>query len=345
MCDNAALPKHAKQASKELPPDHVASLFSDPLLKGLDVVRITGGEPFCRKDLIELVCSLVTASAPRILYITTNGSEPVKIASLVKSVISLGQRTRLHIQLSVDAIGTLHDRIRSYPGLFDRLKETMEQLWHLQKDNAFYVGITQTILKENVATIEAVRNLAHSMGFGYKAVIAYRVHENNLVPGTTSKTPSPLTLRSFFSSHELETIYREIMPSVRLRRDLLERRTALRSVDLWKLGELWLHQGGKNRLLKNLARPSPACVALFAYCRILPYGDLVPCTLLAEPVGNVRQHSFSSVWHSSKARHVRQRVLACPGCWVECDILPSLYYSPEIVRLLAVLATRGARKG
>jgi len=344
MCDNADLPPEVKLASEEMTAERVYTVFSDPLLQDLDLVRFTGGEPFCRKDLAETACALVAAAAPRVLYITTNGSEPERTASLVTSLQGLGCRTRLHIQLSVDAIGDLHDRIRSRPGLFERAKDTMERLRDLRKGDAFSVGITQTILRENASQVRAVKELAHSAGFAYKAVLAYRYHENTLVAGQHPPGPYPLTLRSPFSRTEVRDLYREIVPAAPLPWALLGRSRTLTSGDLWSIGESWLHRGGRNRLLDNVARPSPRCVALFAYCRILPNGDLVPCSLLAEPVGNLKERSFTSVWRSEEARRARRRVLACPGCWVECDILPSLYYTPELFRWLWVTTWADLRK-
>lgn len=344
MCDNADLSPEMKRASEEMTADRVHAVFSDPLLQDLDVVRFTGGEPFCRNDLAETARALVTAAAPRVLYITTNGSEPEQISSLVTSLQGLGRRTRLHIQLSIDAIGDLHDRIRSRPGLFDRARDTMERLRDLRKCDAFSAGITQTILRENAYQVRAVQELAHSAGFAYKAVLAYRYHENNLVSGQHPPEPYPLTLRSPFTRNELSDLYREIAPPPPLPWALLGRSRTLTSGDLWGVGETWLHRGGRNRLLHNVARPSPRCVALFAYCRMLPNGDLVPCSLLAEPVGNLKERSFASVWRSQEASRARRRVLACPGCWVECDILPSLYYTPEFFRWLCITTWESLRQ-
>ncbi len=42
----------------------------------LDVVRLSGGEPFLRVDFPEVAESVLAASRPGIIHITTNGSYP-----------------------------------------------------------------------------------------------------------------------------------------------------------------------------------------------------------------------------------------------------------------------------
>lgn len=45
----------------------------------LDVVRLTGGEPFLRDDLTEVAASVLEASHPAVLHVTTNGSFPQRV--------------------------------------------------------------------------------------------------------------------------------------------------------------------------------------------------------------------------------------------------------------------------
>ena len=73
MCD---IHGWASPASAELSPVEFRSFISDPLLRNLDVVRITGGEPFIRSDINEFYAAIKEKTRCRIVYVTTNGSFP-----------------------------------------------------------------------------------------------------------------------------------------------------------------------------------------------------------------------------------------------------------------------------
>jgi len=73
----------------------------------------------------------------------------------------------------------------------------------------------------------------------------------------------------------------------------------------------------------------------------LPDGDVMPCTILSETMGNIKEKSFSEIWHSKKADFIRKQVKRCHGCWVECDIVPNFVYSDYILKYF-VRNMRGA---
>jgi Fe-coproporphyrin III synthase len=73
MCDSWRMPRGV-----ELTAEQVSQVFGK--LGSLDAVRLSGGEPFLRADLLELAEAVMAASAPGLLHITTNGSFPDRIA-------------------------------------------------------------------------------------------------------------------------------------------------------------------------------------------------------------------------------------------------------------------------
>jgi radical SAM protein with 4Fe4S-binding SPASM domain len=78
------------------------------------------------------------------------------------------------------------------------------------------------------------------------------------------------------------------------------------------------------------ARP---CSAGHTACYISPYGDVFPCVQFPLPTGNLRQQSFTSVWHHSPemegVREIRMRDLpTCSTCsfMTTCTRCPGLAY-------------------
>ena len=89
---------------------------------GVDKIRITGGEPFVRKDIMHLLTALSGLSGLKALNITTNG---VLTAPYVPELKKLGIRS---VNLSMDTL----DRNRFFAitrrDEFPKVMETMEQL-------------------------------------------------------------------------------------------------------------------------------------------------------------------------------------------------------------------------
>jgi hypothetical protein len=91
-------------------------------------------------------------------------------------------------------------------------------------------------------------------------------------------------------------------------------------------------EGLRNRLLRHEARPNPRCVALSSHLRLFPDGSLPVCQFNSRCVGNLRRESFEAFWCGEAIRSQREWVRHCPGCWAECEVLPSALYSGDAVR-------------
>ena len=55
------------------------------------------------------------------------------------------------------------------------------------------------------------------------------------------------------------------------------------------------------------------------------------CQFNTETVGNLSTQSFDDVWKSESALESRRWVDACPGCWAECEVMPSAIYSGDLL--------------
>ena len=99
-----------------------------------------------------------------------------------------------------------------------------------------------------------------------------------------------------------------------------------------RLAKRYYLRGIRNRLLDKRGTPSPKCVALTAHLRIFPNGDVPTCQFNSRVVGNLRESSFQEIWQSVAATEQRQWVKRCPGCWAECEVLPSAIYTLDLVK-------------
>lgn len=89
---------------------------------GIEKIRITGGEPFVRKDLMKLLTSLSKISGLKELSLTTNG---VLTAPFVPALKKLGIRS---VNLSLDTLDPNRFFTITRRDEFDKVMETLEQL-------------------------------------------------------------------------------------------------------------------------------------------------------------------------------------------------------------------------
>lgn len=89
---------------------------------GISKIRLTGGEPFVRTDLMELIRSIIEIPGVKDLHLTTNG---VLIAPYVKELKRLGIAS---VNLSMDTLDADRFREITRRNDFDKVKHAFEEL-------------------------------------------------------------------------------------------------------------------------------------------------------------------------------------------------------------------------
>lgn len=126
-----------------------------------------------------------------------------------------------------------------------------------------------------------------------------------------------------FTDDDLRALFAEI------EKDLLSLPTWARAAKRYYL------EGIRQRLLPSESKRAwnnPKCVALRAHLRIFPNGDVPTCQFNTKTIGNLKEKPFQEIWRSLKADSQREWVRACPGCWAECEVLPSAIYTLDLVK-------------
>ena len=85
----------------------------------------------------------------------------------------------------------------------------------------------------------------------------------------------------------------------------------------WKYKEYPSQEESLNREL---------CAACKKTCAISPYGDVYPCFQLILPIGNIRENSFSNIWHSNSELLNRIRSLNIYSDIPECRTCEEIPY-------------------
>jgi MoaA/NifB/PqqE/SkfB family radical SAM enzyme len=124
-------------------------------------VTLSGGEPYLRADLAELITIIHRVGGARFVTVSSNGSLPVHTARTIESVLASCPDLHYRASLSVDDLPEQHDRVRKIPGLFERIRETYGELVRLAHEYPGKVELNvQTVLSGlNKNRIAAVREM------------------------------------------------------------------------------------------------------------------------------------------------------------------------------------------
>lgn len=286
----------------------------------LDTLRLTGGEPFLRRDFLELVESILQVTSPTVLHITTAGVMYERIIEFVKAVGS----PKLHLKMSIDAVGDRHDEIRGYRGLYNKSLRTLRTLADLRSKYGFYLGVNQTITDRNWDQIIPLREAMAELGVGVHYAIAtdhYTLYRLNTVKENEKPNMRSVSM-SDFTPEQLQHIF-----------DELDRRDGVNDIPEWMVQRYYLH-GLKNRLLHQVESPKPQCIELHNHMRLMPNGDVMTCVYYPVVVGNLRRESLEDVWFGEAIKPQRDVVRKCPGCWAGCEVKPNAIYTGDIAKAL-----------
>ena len=316
MCDS-----WRKEGEDELTLEELERIFVQ--LPRLHAVRLTGGEPFVRKDLAQIAALVERHLQPALLHVTTNGFLTERI---VRFCEQRERKVPLQLLVSLDGEGDKHNQIRGRADAWERAFGTVQALAPRQEELGLRLAVNQTIVDaEGMRHYARLRDRLRPLGVRNQVVIAYDAsatyhltREIDVAP----RAPGAFATFTALAKDELGALFDEI------ERDLEDQPLPERVAKRYYL------DGIRGRLLRGEAAPNPPCVALGAHMRLFPNGDVPTCQFNTRRVGNLRVQSFDEVWTGAPAAAQRDWVRRCRGCWAECEVLPSAVYSGDLLRAL-----------
>ncbi len=318
MCDSWRM-----KPGDELTPAQVRTVFLK--VGALDVVRISGGEPFLREDLLDVAHAIVEASRPAVVHITTNGSFCDRVRVFVQNFRG---PSRLEFMVSFDGLAPEHNESRGPEVTFAQALNTVRTLAEM----GTAVTVNHTVISaQSLQDHDGIRKAVEPLGVDVMSVLAYE-----------ASSMYGIKLRGKRAEHLIVPRGYPLHPNLRgsdvkgfVRRELARvphmKRASVRIAKRYYLRGLLARLEGPDSD-ETLQRPS--CVALRSHLRLLPDGRVPVCQFNTEVVGDLREQSLDEVWHSASAISSRAWVDACPGCWAECEVVPSAMYTGDIVRAL-----------
>ena len=279
--------------------------FKPELLKKLPKMRsvnITGGEPFVREDIEEIVKILLTKT-DRIVF-STSGYFSDKIIALAKKYPQIGYR------ISIEGLSCKNDELRGRAGGFDKGLRTLLELRRLGiKDIGFGITVSNNNSADMLNLYELNRNL--KMQF------------------------ATASFHNSFYFHKYDNKVTNIDEVCGNFDELIQRLMKENSPKSWfraffNLGLINYIKGGRRIL---------PCEAGSENFFIDPHGNVLPCNGMEkscwfDTMGNLNDvETFDEIWNSEKAKAVREKVAHCPkNCWMIGSVSPVMKkYMPNIL--------------
>lgn len=272
-------------------PEEEISLEAIKKLPPMYFTNITGGEPFIRTDLRDIVRELYKKSDR--IVISTNGFFTDRIVELCKEFPNIG------IRISIEGLEETNNKIRGLNDGFNKGYTTLKKLVDMGMQD---VGFGMTVQDANAKDLVELYNLSDQMNMEFATASLhnsfYFVEAKNIIKDR------------MMVGQEFENLVNELLKS--------------KSPKKWF--RAYFNHGlinyifGQKRLLP--------CDMAFDTFFIDPYGDVMPCngTKDKEVMGNLNEcNTWEELWGGKQAEQVRKKVQCCDrDCWMIGSVSPAM---------------------
>ncbi len=268
------------RTSEELNTQEGETLIDEIAKAGFKIMIFSGGEPFMREDIFQLV-SHAKSRGLRPVFGTNGTLIKEETAKRLKKVGTMG------VGISLDSLDvTKHDGLRRYEGAWKGAVEGMENC----RRAGLPFQIHTTVMGWNNQEIEGITDFAVEMG-------AVAHHIFFLVPTGRAVNIEEESLRA----EEYENVLSRIMEKQKTVEIELKPTCAPQFMRIAK-------EMGMN------LRFGRGCLAGTSYCIIGPKGQVQPCAYLNMELGNVKETPFSEIWANHEVFNRLRTLEYSGGC-------------------------------
>lgn len=318
--------KYPERQSQELTLDEIEKIFSS--MGHIYIFNISGGEPFLRSDVNEIIKLACKYLSPGIIHIPTNAIDFELVEKKTREILIFLKKNfhsvRLTVKPSLDHIGDKHDKIRGVKGNFEKVMTLFNRLKAMQSEFPnFHAELGTVISRWNVNDIEEIAAFVISLGVdSYRNEIAEQRFE-------MFNTENPITPNADDYEKAIEHFMSHIKANMKNRLFFLRITNAFRLV----------YYSLAIQILKEKRQVIP-CYAGISNAHLSPYGDVWACCTLAyqKSMGNLREYkyNFRDLWYSSQADMVRNEIYngicSCP--LANQTYSNMLMHGPSLLRVL-----------
>ena len=272
-------------------PEEEISIETIKKLPKMYFTNITGGEPFIREDLPDIVRELYKKSDR--IVISTNGFFTDRIIKLCEEFPNVG------IRISIEGLEDTNNKIRGLDDGFNRGYSTLKKLVEMKHPD---VGFGMTVQDANAKDLVPLYDLSNELNMEFATA----------------------SLHNSFYFVEVKNIIHDRLMVAKEFEKLINKLLDSNSPKKWF--RAYFNHGlinyifGQKRLLP--------CDMAFDTFFIDPYGDVMPCngTKEKEVMGNLNTQTWDELWNSKQAENVRNKVRHCNRqCWMIGSVSPAMH--------------------
>jgi len=301
MCNTWQYPTSPEE---ELEARHLRSL------PRLAFANITGGEPFMRDDLAEIV-EVLLAKADRIV-ISTNGYFTDRIVALAERHRGLGFR------ISLEGLPAANDELR---GLKDGFDHGIRSLLRLRALGVKDIGFGITLSDRNAQDLLELYELADAMGVEFATAAVHNTYYFHKLDNTIEQTE--------LVASNIEHVADKLLMTRRPKN--------------WF--RAWFNMGLAN-YVRGGERLLPCGMGTDVFF-VDPWGRVLPCNGMEAVMGSLKEQTFDDIWASEQAQQVRAMVASCKAnCWMIGSVSPAMkkHLSVPVKWVLKAKLNRGTSR-
>lgn len=285
MCD---VWKHPSRPDEEIGLDVIDKL------PRMFFINVTGGEPFVRQDLPDII-TILRKKANRIV-ISTNGFFTERIIELCKRYPDLG------IRISIEGLKDANDLIRGIPDGYNRTQDTLKKLHEMGLKD---IGFAMTVQDANYKDLVSLYKMAQDSNYEFATAAVHNSHYFH-------KWDNKIEQKNVMIE-EFQKLIKELLKSKKIKE--------------WF--RAYFNYGLIN-FIKGNSRFLPCEMGKNGFF-LDPWGDILACNGMDQKLsmGNLKEQSWNEIWNSKRAKDIRAQVKNCKkNCWMIGSAAPAMIHHP-----------------
>jgi MoaA/NifB/PqqE/SkfB family radical SAM enzyme len=148
------------QRKNELTLDEIKRFLDS--MPPIRLLLFSGGEPFLRKDLPEIIRAYYERTRFFTASIPTNGYSASRIGAMIERICTISPDLHLGVSVSLDGMAEFHDGVRQVPGLWKNAIATLRTTTELSgRFPNLTAGVITVFMRENQSELEPLCRYIH----------------------------------------------------------------------------------------------------------------------------------------------------------------------------------------
>ena len=186
-------------------------------------LTVTGGEPFIRKDFVEIIDKIILSCGVPRVSIKTNGFYTERIKNFIPKLIDKHKNTEFTLSISLDGPEEMHDKVRNFKGGYKQVLETIEIMKVYRNRPNFFLRLASVLTKDNRHILQKLFEQTSSWPIDFHELILVRdvpVNEQSELKSDYEKLSkkqherSSKSWRKSFNGKLFEKIYLETIKRI-----------------------------------------------------------------------------------------------------------------------------------